>query len=244
VVAALVVLFAWPISDASYRYASWLAEIDVGLQRITPADPVVDQIGITSTMLNVANQWDQLGPRVALLFVLYSAACVAIVVMVVFAARHTSKNRVAAVIGVALCWIALWGTRSRVEHWSDRRRASILLPQAETAAAALFEHWPTKRSLVPPDLTVVVDPTLHPNDLVVMGRKSYPMVEDFGYLIERSPGGAIRFSLSGAYDCRLQCHPAGSQPGPYVNGFGNPSGPPSEIVPLKEHWYFVRYGNE
>src|ERR1700683_4116496 len=81
--AALSALFVWPISDASYRYARWLAEIDLGLQRITPADPVVDQIGITSTMLNVANQWDQLGPRVALLFVIYSAACTALIVMVV-----------------------------------------------------------------------------------------------------------------------------------------------------------------
>jgi hypothetical protein len=242
--AALSALFVWPIADASYRYARWLAEIDLGLQRITPADPVVDQIGITSTMLNVANQWDQLGPRVALLFVIYSAACTALIVMVVFAARGRSKNRVSAVIGIVLCGIIVWNTRSKVEHWSDQRRASCLLPQAETAAAALLEHWPTKRSLVRPDLKVIVDPTRHPNDLVVLGRKSYPIAEDFGYLIERSPDGAIRFSLSGAYDCDLEYHPAGSQPGPYVNGFGNPSGPPSEVVPLKEHWYFVRYGNK
>jgi hypothetical protein len=238
------VLFAWPIADASYRYARHLAKIGLGLERVTPTDPVADQVGITSTMLAVANQPDQLGRRIMLLYVLYSAASAATVAMVVFAARHKSKNRVAAVIAVVLCWIALWGTRSRVEDWSDRRRASSLLPQAETAAAALFEHWPTKRSLVPPDLKVIVDPTRHPNDLVVMGRKSYPMVEDFGLLIERSPGGAILFKLSGAYDCQLEYHPAGSQPGPYLNGFGNPSGPPSEVVPLKEHWYFVRYGNE
>ena len=242
--AVLLVLFAWPIADASYRYASWLAKADLGLERVTPADPVVDKLGITARMLKVANLWDRLGCRVTLLYVLYSAACAATVATVVFAAWHKSKIRIAAVIGVVLCWIALFGTRSWVEDWSDRRRASNLLPQAETAAAALAKHWPTKSGLVPPDLKVALEATRHPNDLVVLGRKSYPMVEDFGYLIERSPDGAIRFSLSGAYDCQLEYHPDGAQPGPYVNGFGNRSGPPGEIVPVKAHWYFVRYGNQ
>ncbi len=187
-------LFAWPIADASYRYARHLAKIGLGLERVTPTDPVADQVGITSTMLAVANQPDQLGRRIMLLYVLYCAASAATAAMVVFAARHKSKNRVAAVICVVLCWMALWGTGSRVEDWSDRRRASSLLPQAETAAAALLEHWPAKRGLVPPDLKVIVDPTRHPNDLVALGRKSYPMDEDFGYLIERSPRRRDSFS--------------------------------------------------
>ena len=214
------------------------------LETVTPADPVVDKVGITATMLKVANQSDSRGRHVTLLYALYSSACAATFAMVIFAAWHKSNNRVAALIGVVLCWIAIWGTRSPVEHWSDRRRAASLLPQAKTAAAALAEHWPTKSGLVPPDLKVAVDASRHPNDLVVFGRHSYPMIEDFGYLIERSPSGAIRFALSGNDDCQLEYHPAGSQPSPYVNGFRNPSGPPGVIVPLKEHRYFVRYGNE
>jgi hypothetical protein len=242
--ASLGVLFAWPMVDASYRYAKHLAAVDIGWNTITPTDPVVDQLGITATMLNAANQPNQLGRRVVLLYVLSGAACVATVAMVVFAVRYKSPSRVAAMAVVLLCGTVFWGTRTRVEHWSDRRRAANLLPQAETVAVALAKHWPTKSGPVPPDLNVAVDATRHPNILVAMGRKSYSLDEDLGYLIERSPAGTIRFSLSGAYDCQLEYHPNGSEPGPYVNDFHNPSGPPSEIVPLREHWYFVHYGNE
>jgi hypothetical protein len=57
--ASLGVLFAWPVADASYRYAKHLAAVDIGWETVTPADPVVDQLGITATMLNAANQPDE-----------------------------------------------------------------------------------------------------------------------------------------------------------------------------------------
>jgi hypothetical protein len=237
---ALSALFVWPTVDASYRFARYVAKVDLRLERITAADPAADSAGITDTMMSRANRWGQLGSRVELLYLLYSVAFAATVVMLIYCVRAKSIGRFTALLGIVVCWLVLFSSHSQVEHWSARQQASRILPQIETAAAALTAHWPTKNGHVAPDLDVLVD--THRNVLIVVGRKSYPIREDFGYLIERSANGTLRFSLSGAFDCNVEFHPTGSRPGAYVNGYGNPL-EATEITRLKEHWYLVRYGN-
>lgn len=243
-IVALSTLFVWPIFDASYRYVSWLVRVNVGLERVTAADPAVDAAGITAWMLSIANEWGRLGLRVKLLYLLYTAAFVASIAVIVQARRKKSAVRFVIAVGLLCCWLGLFGSRSTIEHWSIRQQALSVLPKIETTATALIENWPAKSTRIPPDVDVVVSAERYPNTLIVTGRRSYPIREDFGHTIERSPVGAIRFALRGAYDCTLEYHPADSQPATYTSEFGSPSPKIVSAIQLKKHWYLVRYGTQ
>jgi hypothetical protein len=238
---SITALFVWPTIDASYRYARWLAQVDLGLETVKGASPA-EELGLTKEMLRVANGWDALGLRVTLLLLLYSIALAATVSMLVSCIRWRSSIRVIAVLGICSCWLCLLGTYTWVERWSIRHHASGILPQVEIAAAALKAQWPTKNGTIAPDLHVLVSDE-HPNLLFVMGRKAYPIREDFGYLIDRSENGAIRFKLKGAFDCNLEFHPPGSEPKIYLDGFGNESSTVRESTELKKQWFLVQYGD-
>lgn len=243
-VVALAAFFFWPVFDASYCYAEYLAKVNLGLETLR-GHPAADAAGITDRILNRAKEWNALGSRVWLLYLLSCAALAATVLLLSLCIRHKSSSRVTAVAAIAICWLALFGTRSAVERWSARRNAFRLLPRVETVAAALAAHWPTSKGpvAVTPELRVIVDRDRHPNALIVLGRKAYPLREDFGFLIERTEKGVLRFSLAGEINYRIEFHPSGSPPLAYRDAFGHSSPTVTDIVPLKEFWYLVRYGN-
>jgi hypothetical protein len=240
-VLSLIVLFAWPIFDASYRYASWLAKVDLGLEKVAATDPTADAVfGLTDTMLSSANRSDQLGSRVVLLYVLFCLGLGATLALIVGCVRSKSITRKVAAAAVVGGWIALDASQSAVEEWSTRRHVEQFLPRAEAAAALLQAHWPTRSGNIGPRLRVIVSDR-HPNALFVEGRRAYPVDEDFGYLIERSIDRTFRFKLSGAYDCNLEWHPPGSIPTAYVDALGMQSTPAVRATQLKDGWYLVRY---
>jgi hypothetical protein len=238
--ACLLVLFVWPIFDASYRYASWLARVNLGLERIVAADPIVDDIGVTGQMLKMANSWDQLGSRVAILYVIESLGLIATGLLIVTCVRSRSIGRVLAAVVVLGGWFALFASQRRIDEWSTRRRVEHLLPRVEAAAALLQSHWPTRSGQIGPDLRIVMSDR-HPNTLIVVGRRSYPFDEDIGYQIDRSPNGTIRFKLAGAFDYELELHAAGSLPAVSVDEFGHQSAPVARADRLDAGWYLVRY---
>jgi hypothetical protein len=242
-VVSLIVLFAWPIFDASYRYASWLAKVDLGLEKIAAVDPTADAVfGLTDTMLSSANRWDQLRSRVILLYVLFCCGLGATLAMMVGCLRSKSLFRKLAAAVVVGGWIAFFASQSAAEEWSTRRHVERFLPRAEAAAALLQAHWPTRSGHVGPGLRVIVSDR-HPNALFVEVRGSYPIDEDFGYLIERSADRTIRFKLSGAYDCNFEWHPPGSIPTASVDALGMQSMPVVRATRLREGWYLVRYAS-
>jgi hypothetical protein len=242
-IAAFVV---WPMVDASYVYGRYIAQVDLGLKTVNSA-AAAEAIGLTRTIVDIANGWDALGPRIILFLSLCAMGIVATAWSAIACVRSSSVRRLVAVVAVCCAWVALIACDTSIQRWSVRRHATGLLSKVETAAVALQSHWPaptnhssTKIAAVVPDLEVVVSDGL-PNTLVVTGRKSYPIREDFGMLIDRSDDGAIRFALSGAAGWNLEWHPAGSEPKTYLDGFGNESAPIAEWTRLKEHWYLVRY---
>jgi len=190
-----------------------------------------------------------LGPRIALFLFLCAMGITATAWITISCVRSRSTGRLVAVFAACCAWIALIACDTSIQSWSVRRHASGLLPKVEIAASALGDHWPeptnwspTKTAQVAPDLEVVVSDEF-PDALVLLGRRSYPVQEDFGMLIDRSDDGAIRFALRGAAGWNLEWHPAGSEPKTYVDGFGNESSPVAEWMQLKDHWFLVRYGN-
>jgi hypothetical protein len=86
-------------------------------------------------------------------------------------------------------------------------------------------------------------PEKRPNLLLLGRNPGYPMAEDFGRIVERSERGAIIFTLSGAFDYRVEIHPPGSEPSSFTDSFGKVC-PMLVAVPLPEAgWYLARYGS-
>ena len=245
---SIAALAVWPIVDASYAYGWYMAQVDLGLKTVKGA-PGAAEIGLTRAIVDIANRWDQLGPRIALFIFVCAMGIVATGWIAISCVRVRSTGRLVAAVAVCCAWIALIACDPSIQSWSVRRHAIGLLPRVEIAAAALRAHWPeptnrspTKTANVAPDLEVVVSDEF-PDAVILLGRKSYPIREDFGMLIDRSHDGAIRFSLRGAAGWNLEWHPAGSEPETYIDGLGNESSPVDEWTKLKEDWYLVRYGD-
>jgi hypothetical protein len=75
--------------DASFRYANWHTKVDLGLEQVN-GDPAADAAGLTDAMLSIANRWDHLGSRVALLILLYVTAIAATGLMAITCVRTRS----------------------------------------------------------------------------------------------------------------------------------------------------------
>jgi hypothetical protein len=225
-----------------------MAQVDLGLKAVKGA-PAAEEMGLSRAIVDIANRRDQLGPRIALFLFLCAMGIAGTAWIGISFVRSRSRGRLVTVLAVCCAWTALIAGDSSLQSWSVFRHASGLLPRVEIVEAALRARWPTPiaqsptlRATVAPDLVVLVSER-HPDALVVVGRKSYPIHEDFGMLIDRSPEGAVRFSLMGPVAWNLEWHPAGSEPKTYINGFGCGSSSVAEWTRLKAHWYLVRYSD-
>jgi hypothetical protein len=223
-------IFCWSALDAGFRSTVWIAKVNLRLERIVCADPALDEaLGISRQMVAMANEWDRLGCRVAVLYALLLIAAVATGLLLYEGLRVVSSGRILLLVCVAASWTALFATRSAVDQWALNRQVRSVLPQFEAAATVLARSWPTESQSIPPGISFLVSPKTHPNVLIVRGCEPYPVQEGFGYLIQRSSNEVIRFSLKGAHDGMVEYHPEGTRPAPYRSAFGYPSPPVATI---------------
>lgn len=230
----------WMSLDASYRLGFYFSRINLGLETFD-AHPSATAIGLTDLILDLANEWDALGSRVKLFYLLYLLTGTSWVLVIIHLCRKRTIGRIAVVSLLVASWIGLFYAHSRLTHWAVQRHVTVALPKFKAVAIALQSDWPKASGRVPPDLDVLSVPDKYPNYLWVQGRQGYPMDEDIGYEIERWENGTLRFALRVAADYKLEYHPSGSQPSSYTTLSSEQRAVMSDWNQLEENWYLVRY---
>jgi hypothetical protein len=235
-------LFVWSANDASFGIATWKAKVCLRLQSISWKDPEMGEaLGIMDAMRTI--QWDRLGKRVIVLYVLYGIGTASTVALVLLTIQKFTAKRLVICVSILGAWSALVATRTTVDDWRARRQVATILTRFEQAAAALRDKWPTGSGEIPPGIRFYVLPEKYPDVLTLRRRNaSYPFHEDFGLMINRGENGIIRFDLAAAFDSCVEYHPNGTLPSAHTAGFGYPSPPVASVTKLKEKWYLVRYG--
>lgn len=231
----------WIVIDAQYPHTVFWMQIQVGLQR-PDVHPSVVAYGFWDIMWDGVRGWDSLGPRMLLFAVSAITAVASFVLMLLqFLRRATIRRMLLIVLGLC-AWLSLWVSYDKLSKWAVLRRARNALPRFEAAAEPLSQHWPTTHGTLPEAGAFWAYPDKRPNLLLLRARAGNPLCEDFGYKIERSDQGAIRFNLSGATDCEIEFHPNGSKPSSHSSRLGASTVFLREATLLKENWYLVRYG--
>ncbi|PQO46082.1 hypothetical protein C5Y93_10930 [Blastopirellula marina] len=231
----------WIIMDAQYQQTVFVMRYSTGLLQLDPS-PAMVGTGMWDMMWDGVRSWDSLGPRLLLFYLLAIVAVLSSLLMLVqFAHRATIRGMLMVVLVLSV-WLSLWVSYDQLNEWAALRRVNIALPRFEAVAKSLSQQWPTENGTLPEAGQFYADPAKRPNLLLLRGREGYPAHEDFGFIIERSDLGAIRFELSGAIGCNIEFHPDGSRPTSYSTRLSGSKATMREAIPLKEHWYLVRYG--
>ncbi len=231
----------WLILDAQYQMTLFVVRFHVGLEQLDP-HPLVVAYGFWDMMWDGVRSWGSLGPRLLLFAVLAIAAAASSLLMVVQFMRRATIRRWLVVVFVISAWLSFWVSYGQLHQWAVLRRAEIALPRFKSTAISLSQHWPTENGTLPEAGVFYAYPDKHPNLLLLHGRRGYPVREDFGYQIERSEHGAIRFNLSGATDCQIEFHPNGSEAASYTTSLDSRM-TLRQAIPLGgNQWYLVRYG--
>jgi len=238
---ACIAYLGWIVIDAQYPTTVYVVRLHVGLEQVD-ADPAFVAAGFWDMMWDGVRSWDSLGPRLLFFAVLAITAVVSSVLMLVQFLRRGTIRQMLLIVFVMSAWLSLWVSYGQLHEWTVLRRARIALPRFESAAISLSQHWPRENGALPEAGSFYTYPDKHPNLLLLHGRRGYPIREDFGYQIERSEQGAIRFKLSGAFDCQIECHPPGSKPASYTTSFDSTMTLREAIQLNDEGWYLVRYG--
>lgn len=224
-----VVFVGWVIIDAQYPLTAGT------FLRYTVKAPYPGKIW--DSVLS----WDYLGPRLLLITILTLAAIASSVLTILHMLRRTTIRRMMLTVSVLCAWLSLWASYGRLYEWAAMRRMRSALPRFELAADFLSQHWPTEDGSVP-EVGAYHAPDRCPNVLLVPKPGRYSIREDFGYQINRSDNGAIRFRLLDSPHRQIEFHPEGSKPTSHSCPLSGNAMTIDEAIRLKNHWYFVRYG--
>lgn len=230
----LVVLFyiTWNIVDAQYHMTLYAVRCHIGLKRNAAFD----------SMWILVSSWGSLGPRILLFAILVVIAVASSLAMILRLVPRATVRRMLMLVLVICTWLSLFVSYRPIHEWAVLRRARIALPRFEAAAHVLSRHWPTKDGVLPGAGAFYAYPEDHPDILLLHGNPRYPVRESFGYRIERSDDGTIRFSLYGAIDRQVEFHPGGSRPASYKSSLGDDMTLQEAVRLDGNHWYLVRYG--
>lgn len=234
----VAVLLYWSATDASFPAATWVAKVNIGLERIVVADDSFSDV--TDAVMSSVNQWDRLGNRVAALYSLYGIGLLTLGVLVVQVVRRRNFARVTACIVVVLAWSLFFFTRQSVDDWRCIRQLTPKLSAIEQAATALSQDWPQESGKIEPLGPYVVSPK-HPNKLWLSLDVSYPIKENLDRDVTRSSDGVLRFSLAAASGANLEYHPHATIPTAYDSGFAHWRTEVTSVIALNDKWYLVRY---
>lgn len=224
-VICLVVLTVWLFSDSTFH--TWDAA-----QAARSAPPFDLLAGPLAA---------RLGPRVALLWVLWLGGALATVgaFVALFAGARAHRRLRWWLVFVLL--VALWLTLAvgwRELAWQGQRfRLWTRLGDFAPLAASLRDDWPTVDGDRAGLGAFSAYPIGRPWMLLVLSSPTNPAVS----AVERGDVGALRFELRG-HDrgAWLEWHPAGSQPQSFTGGLENQYHL-VRATPLGGGWYLVRY---
>ncbi len=239
----LIVCFPfWMYLDAHYRDALTFIGINLGIEKLG-ADPYATEIGMTDLVIEYANEWDHLGSRIKLFYLLFLLAMTSGLFVVIHLSRRPTLRRVGIALFLSASWAGLYFSHSTMVHWTVKQHCQDFLPKVKLATAVLTTVWPEKSGRIFPWLDLIVVPD-HPNYLLVTSKSDYSLGEGFGYAIQRSQDGALRFGLDPAYDYNLEYHPPGSLPSSYESPLSGQTCVMSNWTQLEEKWYLVWYSQE
>jgi hypothetical protein len=245
---AFLAFVVWMRIDAQFPNTLYSAGIWVGFVDI-PADPAFIEAGLWDKMWDSVNQWDSLGSRLVFFATLAGLAilgAVGSVLRLYFTGsqKRCSRMQFFAASFLVSIWVTLWLLYPRLEWWAIQKRVNAVLPRFETAAQSLKQKWPENKEVVPEFGKVLSVPDEYPNLLLRQnqfdGEARYPMNEGFGFGIEKSNEGIMRFELDGALNCRLEKHTRSSSPISHTNSFGIDR-VLVKSVSLGNFWYLVMY---
>ena len=240
----LALLVMWIVVDSQFRTAFFFWQIGIGVIRVEDVvDPAVFVFDAWDPIWEGVTKWEYLGSRLFLFTVLTIVSVISAATVLIRAViswrKPGRRQRLLVVVSLLAAWAAVFVGYDQLIWWSGQHQARSALPRFETAATELRRKWPTEKGSLP-EAGDYLAPKQYPSVLLLISDKGNTCHETFGYQVESTEHGGLRFMLNGNCDCNLEYHTPGHRPQSY-KGWAGQTSAVRRVVELKPNWYLVQY---
>lgn len=238
---SISVLGIWSATDASFDTAVWKTKVVLRLEQL-PKSVIANELGLLASLRSI--QWDDLGKRVILIWLLTGIGIQATLCACYFTIGKNKWRQKLVCVFVFLCWFMLYHSQKDISDWRSYRQVMVILPKIEQIGNSLHKHWPQESGEIKSGIKFYMSPDKYPDVILLRGFQfSRPFNENMGHKITRSENGILRFALAASANSSVEFHPNGTFPTAYISGFGHHSPPVAAVTSLKDYWFLVRYSD-